>query len=171
MSKISKKICLVGDFGVGKTSLIRRFIDREFSDKYLSTIGVKVSRKDVDLNLGDKNVALQLLIWDLEGSTKYKAIAPSYLQGSTGIIIVADVTRPETIEHLQDHIKLFLSVNPKGLIICAFNKSDLIEAEKLQKLMSGFNQEKVMKIYATSAKMGDNVDEIFHTLGAAIIYK
>ncbi len=78
---ISKKMCLIGAFGVGKTSLIRRFVDRQFSDQYLSTVGVTISRKLVDFQEPPtKN--LQLLSWDLEGSTNFKAIAPSDLQGA-----------------------------------------------------------------------------------------
>ena len=100
MPIISKKICLVCDFGVGKTSLIRRFVERQFSDQYLSTVGVKIFRKNLEL-LGVKQqekLNLQLLIWDLEGHTKFKAIAPTYLQGASGALIVADVTRQETLE-------------------------------------------------------------------------
>ncbi|KOR35709.1 GTP-binding protein [Planktothricoides sp. SR001] len=170
---ISKKICLVGDFNVGKTSLIRRFVDRQFSDQYLSTVGVKISRKNVDLEEvgGKKNVQVQLLIWDLEGSTKFKAIAPTYLQGSKGVIIVADLTRSETIEHIQDHIKLFLSMNPKGQIIVALNKSDLLDEVKIAKMMASYqlDSEKISAIYNTSAKTGKNVDEIFQTLTAKIM--
>ncbi|HAG84474.1 MAG TPA: GTP-binding protein [Cyanobacteria bacterium UBA12227] len=163
---ISKKICLVGDFGVGKTSLIRRFVDRQFSDQYLSTVGVKISREVVE------TVNLQLLIWDLEGHTKFKAIAPSYLQGASGIIIVADVSRIETIERLGEHIKLFLSVNPKGVILVALNKSDLIEPEKLKQLVEmvevkDINQ--VSGLYITSAKTGKSVDEIFVNLGQKLL--
>lgn len=170
---ISKKICLVGDFNVGKTSLIRRFVDRQFSDQYLSTVGVKISRKNVDLEAvaGKKNVQVQLLIWDLEGSTKFKAIAPTYLQGSKGVIIVADLTRSETIEHIQEHIKLFLSMNPKGQIIVALNKSDLLDEAKIAKIMASYPlaSEKVSAIYNTSAKTGKNVDEIFQTLTAKMM--
>jgi small GTP-binding protein len=165
---ISKKICLVGDFNVGKTSLIRWFVDRQFSDQYLSTVGVKISRKNVDLDelAGQKNVQVQLLIWDLEGSTKFKAIAPTYLQGSKGVIIVADLTRAETIEHIQDHIQLFLSMNPKGQIIVALNKSDLLDEAKIAKMMASYplDSEKIVGVYNTSAKTGKNVDEIFHNL-------
>lgn len=170
---ISKKICLVGDFNVGKTSLIRRFVDRQFSDQYLSTVGVKISRKNVELEevAGKTNVEVQLLIWDLEGSTKFKAIAPTYLQGSKGVIIVADLTRSETIEHIQDHIKLFLSMNPKGQIIVALNKSDLLDDAKIAKMMASYqlDSEKIIAIYNTSAKTGKNVDEIFQTLTAKIM--
>ncbi len=170
---ISKKICLVGDFNVGKTSLIRRFVDRQFSDQYLSTVGVKISRKNVELEevAGKTNVQVQLLIWDLEGSTKFKAIAPTYLQGAKGVIIVADLTRSETIEHIEDHINLFLSINPKGQIIVALNKSDLLDDAKIAKMMASYqlDSEKISAIYHTSAKTGRNVDEIFQTLTGKIM--
>lgn len=160
---------MVGDFGVGKTSLIRRFVDRQFSDQYLSTVGVKISRKTVELSevKQQEKVNLQLLIWDLEGHTKFKGIAPSYLQGSSGAIVVADVTRKETIERISEHTKLFLSINPKGSIIVSLNKSDLVDEEKLEKLVQLVqNQglERVSGIYHTSAKTGLYVDEIFQQL-------
>lgn len=161
MSMISKKICLVGDFGVGKSSLIRRFVDRQFSDQYLSTVGVKISRKFIE------SVNLQLLIWDLEGHTKFKGITPSYLQGASGTVVVADVSRIETIERLSEHIQLFLSVNPKGSIVVALNKSDLIDEEQLAKLTEAVQLkgwERVSGIYQTSAKTGGYVDEIFEKL-------
>jgi small GTP-binding protein len=132
---ISQKICLIGDFGVGKTSLIRQFVDRQFSDKYLSTVGVKISRKLVSLDnsVNDSQVEpkqLQLIVWDIEGSTRFKAIAPSYLQGAKGGIIVGDVTRQSSIESLKDHVQLFQSVNPKSSLIIALNKVDLIESNE-----------------------------------------
>ncbi len=169
MSIISKKVCMVGDFGVGKTSLIRQFVDRQFSDQYLSTVGVKISRKPVELSevKQQEKLNLQLLIWDLEGHTKFKGIAPSYLQGSSGAIVVADVTRNETIERLSEHVQLFLSVNKKGSIVVALNKSDLVDEEKLEKLVQLVqNQglERVSEIYPTSAKTGLYVDEIFQKL-------
>jgi small GTP-binding protein len=174
MAIISKKICLVGDFGVGKTSLIRRFVERQFSDQYLSTVGVKISKKTIELQVGEeqKDQNLQLMIWDLEGHTKFKAIAPSYLQGASGALVVGDVTRQETIDRIPEHINLFLSVNAKGFIILALNKSDLVDEEKLQKLeqlLQSSKQERVLAIYQTSAKTGSNVDEIFQKLASRII--
>jgi len=160
---------MVGDFGVGKTSLIRRFVEREFNDKYLTTVGVKISRKTVELQnvKQQEKLDLQMLIWDIEGSTKFKAIAPTYLQGSSGAVIVADVTRQDSIEHITDHVNMFLSINPKGFIIIALNKSDLVDEEKLQKLviMTETNeQERVLAIYPTSAKTGTDVDQMFEKL-------
>ncbi|MGA9377604.1 MAG: Rab family GTPase [Phormidium sp.] len=175
MSTISKKICLVGDFGVGKTSLIRRFVEQQFSDQYLSTVGVKISRKTIELlaNPEEKINNVQLMIWDLEGHTKFKAIAPSYLQGASGAIIVADVTRQETIDRLEEHLNLFLSINPKGFIIIAFNKSDLFDDEKMAKLLTTYNfkeQVRVLSTYATSAKTGKDVDLIFEKLADKMVF-
>lgn len=169
MSVISKKMCMVGDFGVGKTSLIRRFVDRQFSDQYLSTVGVKISKKNVELlEVKQKEKQdVQLLIWDLEGNTKFKSIAPTYLQGAGGALIVADVSRLETVERIIDHVELFCSINPKGAIIIALNKVDLIDEEKLTKIVEiaeGIAPNKVLGTYATSAKVGKDVDDIFYKL-------
>jgi small GTP-binding protein len=174
MATISQKMCMIGDFGVGKTSLIRRFVDRQFSDQYLSTVGVKISRKAVELEQSGDNPAkvVQLLIWDLEGHTKFKAIAPSYLQGAKGALVVGDVSRSETIDRLCEHIQLFLSVNPGGVIILALNKTDLVDPQKLETLVElARNQQtnQVLAVYKTSAKTGENVDEIFRTLALKMI--
>ncbi|XZO03175.1 MAG: Rab family GTPase [Microcoleus sp.] len=171
---ISKKMCMIGDFGVGKTSMIRRFVDRQFSDQYLSTVGVKISRKSIVLENSTKQeiVTAQLLIWDLEGHTKFKGIAPTYLQGAGGVLIVADVSRSETVERISEHIKLFSSVNPKGSIIIALNKVDLIDEEKLALLVEiahSIDQDKVVAVYTTSAKTGKDVDEIFHKLAYTMV--
>jgi small GTP-binding protein len=173
MPTISKKICMVGDFGVGKTSLIRRFVERQFSDQYLSTVGVKISRKTVELEgvKQQEKLTLQLLIWDIEGHTKFKAITPTYLQGSSGALIVGDMSRQETLERIPEHIQLFLSVNPKGLIAIALNKADLVDEEKLEKLTSKYqfdDYERVLVTYSTSAKTGVHVDEIFDKLSFKI---
>ena len=174
MSTVSKKICLIGDFAVGKTSLIRRFVERQFDDKYLSTVGVKISRKTIDLasQKPSETLKLQLLIWDIEGSTKFKGIAPNYLQGAKGAIVVADVSRKETIENLPKHIQQFLSVNPKSLLIVALNKADLADEETQEKLLQLFqykDRQQILGTYLTSAKIGQNVDEIFQKLAYKII--
>lgn len=166
---ISKKICMLGDFSVGKTSLIRRFVEREFSDKYLSTVGVKISRKTVECHSpgSQKQVNVQMLIWDLEGNTKFKAVTPMHLQGASSAVIVADVSRQVTVEHIQDHVQDFLAVNPKGHIIVALNKADLLDEEKLEKTLQFLTLKanpQVISTYSTSAKTGSHVDEIFQKL-------
>lgn len=169
MSILSKKICLIGESQVGKNSLIRRFGEYHFKDDYRSTIGVNISQKTLELpglKPQDK-LYLQLLIWSVTGHAKFKAIAPSYLRGSSGALVVADVTRPETIDQLPEHIQLFLSINPKGFILVALNKSDLIAQEQLTQLEQQVqlqSRERVSGIYKTSAKTGLAVDEIFNQL-------
>ena len=171
MSIITKKICLLGDFNVGKTSLVRRFVEDKFSDRYLSTVGVKVSRRSVKLETDTDLQQVDLLIWDLEGNTKFKSITPTYLKGASGSIIVADLTRSSTFKNLNQHIKLFLEVNPQGAIVIALNKADLIPQEKLERLVENYrsyNFDRIVSIYTTSAKTGENVDAIFNELATAV---
>lgn len=156
MVTLARKICLIGDYGVGKTSLIRRFIDRSFSDQYLTTVGVKISRKLVQF---PQDLAIQLIIWDLEGSTKFKAVSPTYLQGAAGAIIVADVTRKDTIEHIQEHISQFDHINPSQPIVIALNKSDLLEKDPPS----------IINAFPTSAKLGTGVDELFQHLSLKLL--
>ncbi|WP_017305073.1 Rab family GTPase [Spirulina subsalsa] len=164
MNVVSKKICLLGDFCVGKTSLIRRFVDGQFSDQYLSTVGVKISRKVVLLPEGKHHV--ELLIWDIEGHTSFRHVARSYLQGAKAAIIVADVKRQDTIVNVEKHLDLFFTVNPQGWILVAFNKSDLLSPSQLERLVIQypFEQAQIVETYVTSAKTGEAVDEMFQCI-------
>ena len=172
MSAITKKICLLGDFNVGKTSLIRRFVEDKFSDRYLSTVGVKVSRKSLDIKTDFQTCQVNLMVWDLEGNTKFKPITPSYLKGASASIIVADLARVNTLSSISQHIELFLSVNPQATIALALNKADLISQEKLEKLIenhSSYDNPQILSTHPTSAKTGDNVAKIFEELSKSII--
>lgn len=175
MSVISKKICLIGDFGVGKTSLIRRFIERQFSEQYLSTIGVTISRKSVILPANEKGEeqTVELLIWDIEGKTQFQKISPSYLKSSQGVIIVADSSRPDTITHITAHLDLASSANPQGVnLSIVFNKVDLIDyytAKTLCQQYRFFNRFALIPTYATSAKTGKNVETMFYQLTQSMI--
>ena len=94
MATLKKKICLLGSFGVGKTSLVARFVHSLFSDKYHTTVGVKIDKKTVDL--GDR--AVNLILWDVAGEDDISTLRMSYLRGSAGYVLVADGTRPSTLE-------------------------------------------------------------------------
>lgn len=174
MSTISRKICLIGDYSVGKTSLIRQFVENQFSDEYLSTVGVKMSRKLITLPKNDlRNLQeIQLIIWDIEGSNKFKGITSSYFQGAKGAVIVGDITRQETLNNFTEHVQSFLAINPKSYIVIALNKSDLIEAEYLENLRKRYlfnNNAYVLGTFATSAKIGSNVNEMFHKLAQSLL--
>jgi small GTP-binding protein len=173
MSVISKKICIVGDFSVGKTSLIRRYVDRQFSDHYLSTIGVKISRKQLDLVTSSGQVSYQLMIWDIEGKTEFQAITPSYITGTKGAIIVADLNRPETIDHIPEHLELILSINPGNIaVVVALNKSDSVckaSAQFIRDSIELIQSYPVRQVYVTSAKTGDAVEEMFEGLARSLL--
>jgi small GTP-binding protein len=169
VSEVTKKICLVGDFGVGKTSLIRRFTDGEFSDQYLSTVGVKTSRKSLTVMpvAGAMLSPITLVIWDIEGNTKFRSIAPTYLQGAGGAIIVADVTRLETLDGIVAHVEDFLALNAKAVVVIALNKADLLDAEQVNRLYGTYallDHPRVLATYLTSAKTGQEVSQAFETL-------
>ncbi|MEN9870174.1 MAG: hypothetical protein RLZZ171_1162 [Cyanobacteriota bacterium] len=172
MSTITQKICLLGDFNVGKTSLVRRFIEDKFSDRYLSTVGVKVSRKSLSVTTDTQRHQLNLLIWDLEGNTKFKSITPNYLKGASGSIIVADLSRSDTLDNLTQHLRLFFEVNPQGQVAVALNKADLIPPEKLAKLVENYQLPdfpRVLGVYTTSAKTGDRIEQIFQELATVLV--
>ena len=166
----SKKICLLGDFAVGKTSLVRRFVDNQFSDDYLSTIGVKISRKKVELTReSGERLAVQLVLWDVEGKNGFSDTPSSYLQGASGAIITGDLTRSETIAHINDHVNSFLAVNPRSFIVAAYNKSDLLDKCEVPLPASFEGHERVIYTRRTSAKNGDGVQDLFTLLTRKLI--
>ena len=156
---IRKKILLLGDFGVGKTSLIQRYIDNSFSDSYLTTIGVKISKKLLNFN----EIECELLIWDVEGATANKQIPHTYFKGASGAIFVCDVNRKSTIDDLYEHINTFLVVNKDAKYVIAYNKSDLLTIQQKEALNLSGN------MFLTSAKDDTNVDKLFTTLAKEIL--
>ena len=171
---ITKKVVLVGDFSTGKTSLIRRYVENEFSDEYLTTIGVKISKKMVSMHEAEVNLEIQLMIWDIEGNTSAKPTNPAYIMGAHGLVVVADATRKESIENICIHIEECRKVVKETPIFLALNKSDLIEdTEKFETLLKELKlrYEQIESVYATSAKDGKNVENIFLNLSKLMITK
>ena len=153
----SKKVVLVGHFGVGKSSLIRRFVQNEFSDDYLVTIGVHILKKVININ----NEETTIIIWDIEGKEDIQKVRSSYLMGSSGFIYVIDPTRIHTYQNLDEELKFINKNYSKIPVITVANKSDLINIEDFKKEINDKN----LKIdYFSSAKNGDNVEEIFRNL-------
>jgi small GTP-binding protein len=167
---ISKKIILIGDFSTGKTSLIRRFVDNQFSDSYLSTIGVKISKKKITL----ENEVIQGLIWDIEGGTENKPVNKTYLTGAHGCIIVSDITRDETIANIASYIEIVKSISPNAPFILVLNKCDCVdEAEKeihFKKVSQQYSST-TAEVYLTSAKSGEGVESMFKALAQKMVGK
>ncbi len=163
---IFKKVVMMGSFAVGKTSLVRRFVEDAFDDKYLSTMGVKVSRKPLTID----GTALTLMLWDISGREGFEGLRPSYLKGASGAILVGDTTRPRTFGTIDEEVgSLVQAVGAVPRIMCA-NKSDLAPA-----IDTGAIVEQAARLdarwFATSARTGDGVEEAFATLGRALLAK
>ena len=168
-----KKIALVGDSAVGKTSLIRRFVVDVFDDKYIATIGTKVSKRDVEYKLPDKTIYLTLMMWDILGQKDYKKMRMQGLSGSHGIILVGDLSRPETVRSIEEfwlpEIWETLGTLP---VIFVGNKCDLggqstAQVMELEKIAA----KNEMPIILCSAKTGENVETVFRKIGELMLYK
>jgi small GTP-binding protein len=164
---IQKKICMLGDFAVGKTSLVRRFVEGRFDDRYLSTIGVKISRRAVELS---QYPSIHLLVWDLAGSEEFTGLQTSYLQGASGALLVCDLTRAATCDTLESYAGRLRQVNARVMMIIAGNKADMVEQrvvsdEQLAKLAGKLGATS----FLTSAKTGDGVEQAFQSLTRSIL--
>jgi small GTP-binding protein len=170
---LKAKICLVGEAVVGKTSLIRRYVESEFSDNYIMTIGVKVSKKRLEIPVpGEPSPALlELAVWDVMGQPKFRELLQvAYFTGVSGIIGVADLVRPTTLAALYEWIDRVDRVTSQAALVIAANKEDLIPKEKLntediEALAKAFHAEWRL----TSARTGKNVEEVFRLVGARIV--
>lgn len=161
MKVIQRKICLLGDIAVGKTSLVRRFVEGKFDDKYLSTIGVKISRKTLE----QPDSKLNLLIWDLAGGDDFSKAGASYLRGAAGALIVCDLTRPDTINAYHYYAEQLKEISPQAKLLFLGNKSDLEDKRRLtDEQLAEASQRWDSSYLLTSAKTGLNVEEAFQLL-------
>ncbi len=165
--QITKKVCLVGDFGVGKSSLVARYVNHTFSDKYLTTVGVSIKTRIVEI---DEKVSVKLIIWDIAGEDVLTTATERYLKGANGLLMVADGLRPQTVgtssELLEKTYGLLGEIPHVNLI----NKADLPgfvdnfphDPNALEK--RDFDG----RIYS-SAKTGLNVEYAFTELAAKLV--
>jgi len=166
MTTIQKKICLLGDFGVGKTSLVQRFVEGRFDDKYLSTVGVKISRKTLERSYGNMN----MLLWDLAGSNGFESLSNTYMQGATGALIVCDLTRRDTLIACENYARQMRIITPGAQLVFVGNKVDMakervVSVPDLLAVLSAFNER---TFFLTSAKTGEQVEEAFIHLAEKI---
>ena len=157
---IQKKVCMLGTFAVGKTSLVRRFVESIYSDKYHTTIGVKIDKKLVQL----ENSELMLILWDIEGTETEFELRKSYLRGAAGYLLVADGTRQDTLYKalaLQTRVEEIIGSLPFLLLM---NKADLADQWSISERETTALKEKSWEVIQTSAKTGLGVEEAFHSL-------
>ena len=169
MKNVSKKVCLLGDFAVGKTSLVRRFVYDLFSDRYISTIGVKVSRKTVVVPSDDEMIELTMMLWDLAGSEAFDLFRASYLRGSAGALLVCDLQRAETLAHLGEYVEQLRTVSPGAKFAIAANKADLDNFAIEDAALFAFAEGIDAPVYFTSARNGEKVDTLFRHLGRLLV--
>lgn len=162
---IQKKVCMMGGFAVGKTSLVSRFVRSIFSEKYLTTVGVKIDKKPITVDQRD----VTLVLWDIYGQDEFQSVQESYLRGMSGYLLVVDGTRKATLEvaeALQQKAEQAVGTVP---FVVVLNKSDLateweVDERRLWKLM-----EQGWPVVRTSAKTGEGVEDAFVTLTRALL--
>lgn len=164
MNPVARKICLLGDFAVGKTSLVARFVHQTFNERYLTTVGVKVDTRSIQRSDGQ---SCKLVLWDLAGVTRLNPAGRAYISGAHGLLYVCDGTRRETLEsaiELKEQVDALLGARPALLLV---NKSDLIERQELDDAALAAGSGQFRAVYRTSAQSGAHVDDAFVALAEA----
>jgi small GTP-binding protein len=185
--RLVKKVVLLGDSAVGKTSLIRRYIHDEFSDSYISTIGTKVSKKEMLMNFKRTEYDVNLMVWDMLGREGYISSQSRQIVGAQGVIIVGDITRSETIHNIEKYwVPMMLRTvgTVKLPFIFLGNKSDISDEESLTNALS-FMEELEMRYnhgmrqlipkelntwFLTSAKTGEKVEDAFKAMAHLMFF-
>ena len=162
---IQKKICMVGAFGVGKTSLVARYVQGIYSDKYHTTVGVKIDKKIVQ----SRGAEIKLVLWDLAGEDALTTVKPAQLRGASGYILVVDGLRRQTLDvavDLQGRVTEAIGAVP---FVCVLNKADLRETWEVQPADLEPLVAQGWTLVETSAKTGSGVEELFQVLTDAMM--
>jgi len=161
---VQKKVCVLGGFSVGKTSLIRRYVESIFSETYITTVGVKIDKKTLDL--GGKLVSL--ILWDVAGEDDMGSFRMTYLRGAAGYLLVADGTRPSTLDvalSLRERVETSCGPLPFALLV---NKNDLTEEWALSGADLEGLQQKGWWVRPSSARTGEGVEDAFKDLAVRV---
>jgi len=169
--EIKRKVCLIGDWGVGKTSLIRKYVFDQFDDKYIVTLGTKVTKKRVKFKKSEEEIIdLNMMIWDIMGQEDFKKIQLLAYKNANGALIVCDLTRRETLDHIPKWRDELFSITGEIPLVVLANKCDLTEqgkftATELTEVSNGIKAQ----CFITSAKTGENVETAFKKIGVKLI--
>jgi len=173
--RMKTKVCLVGEAAVGKTSLIRRYVLDQFEDRYITTLGAKVSKKELAFDVKDKGVRVEidLTIWDIMGEKGFRdLLREAFFNGAKGILAVCDITRYSTLKELDDWVQSVFNVVGEIPVVYAVNKIDL--KDEVMVLYGDKEIEQATRAFDaphffTSAKTGENVEAVFRAIGEAIL--
>jgi small GTP-binding protein len=173
--RMKTKVCLVGEAAVGKTSLIRRYVLDEFEDRYITTLGAKVSKKELAFDLKDKDLRIQMdmTIWDIMGEKGFRdLLKEAFFHGAKGILAVCDITRYSTLKEVDDWVQSVFNVVGEIPVVYAVNKVDLKDEvmilygdKEIGQAARAFDA----PYFYTSAKSGERVEDTFRALGDAIL--
>ena len=158
------KLVVIGDGAVGKTSLIVRHVDKRFIEEYKPTIGFDIALKTMKIEEG--GIEAELLIWDIAGQAIFEKIREEYLQGTNGALILFDLTRKETYDHVNDWLKELTNYAGKVPFVLIGNKADLTDQRAVSEdegrhLMS---KTEAIEYIETSAKTGQKVEDAFEKI-------
>lgn len=165
MSTVQKKICMLGAYSVGKTSLVSQYVNSIFSEKYTTTIGVKIDKKQLEVG----NSILSMILWDVYGEDNHQSVMPSYLRGMTGYILVVDPTRQSTLDSTQAlHAMVKKTVGDVPFVL-ALNKCDI--KDQWVDSLDSLDELKASAVgwFETSAKTDTGVDPLFESLANALL--
>ena len=162
---IQKKVCMLGATGVGKTSLVSRFVLSLFSDTYLTTIGVKVDKKAVSVDGRD----VTLMLWDIYGQDEFQTVRESYLRGASGYVLVADGTRQRTLDTTRELQTTAEGVLGRVPFVLVLNKADLADDWRVDDKALWRMAEDGWTVIRTSAKSGAGVEDAFLKLARKMV--
>ena len=165
---LTKKVTMPGLWGVGKTSLVRQFVDNVFDDNYLTTLGVKVDKKVVQL----KEQELTLMLWDVAGLEDSFSIPLNYIQGSSAVILVLDRSRAESLSAALELVGQVQTNIAKLPFVVMANKSDLewvVSDDDIEKAFPSEDSNTSVVWFSTSAKTGENVELAFNELAKQLL--
>jgi len=167
---VKAKVCLVGDVAVGKTSLIKRFVQDAFDDRYVATVGTKVTKKTVEVAWKGAPATLDMMVWDIMGEKGFRSLLrDAYFEGAQGVLAVCDLTRKETFYDVNNWVTMVRKQVGSVPIVFLGNKCDLAErlvvSEEEVSRMGAMHQ---APYFLTSAKSGRGVEEAFQALASAM---
>ena len=165
MNASAHKLCMLGDFGVGKTSLVSRFVHSTFSEKYLTTIGVKVDSKEVALA---GRAPCKLVIWDIAGRSQLDALNMTYLRGASALLLVADGTRERSLHAVLNLLMQSRTLLPDATVVLAVNKLDLVEQWEVAPAALA-ELRRTLPVHETSARSGEGVEAMFADLATRLV--